>query len=108
VSVLNFVQFRDPDKKVPWAIVNNASADRFLTGADFDIESIRQDYRGDFWVGDEFGPFLLRFDVSGKLLEAPIPLAGVKSPDNPDLGGGAPIRTGATVRRSSPALQMFL
>jgi hypothetical protein len=42
------------------------------------------------WFGDEFGPFLLHTDVTGKLLDAPIPLPDfenpgkqVRSPQNP-------------------------
>jgi glycerophosphoryl diester phosphodiesterase len=87
VSVGRFIQLRDPDHKVPWPIVN-ASGDRNLTGADFDIESFREAKDGTLWFGDEFGPFLLHTSSSGRLLEAPIPLPGVKSPDNPTLGAG--------------------
>lgn len=90
IGVLGFVQFRDPDHQVPWPITNEGTQDRVLTGADFDPESLRQDNQGDFWMGDEFGPFLLHFDDDGRLLEPPIPLPGVKSPDNPTLGAEAP------------------
>jgi hypothetical protein len=31
-----FIQLADPLRKVPFAIVNDATADRWLTGADFD------------------------------------------------------------------------
>ena len=61
---------------------------RQLTGADFDIESFRQVKDGTFWFGDEFGPFLIHTDATGKVLEAPIPLPGVKSPQNPFLQPG--------------------
>lgn len=74
---------RDPDRHVPFAIVNQRTTDRLLTGGDFDIESVRMDHRGDFWFGEEFGPFLLHTDASGRVLEAPIPLPDVKSPDFP-------------------------
>ncbi|MDF1505162.1 esterase-like activity of phytase family protein, partial [Roseisolibacter sp. H3M3-2] len=83
VSVLRFLQLRDPDGKVPFAL---ARADRLLTGADFDLESVRRTKDGDFWFGEEFGPFLLHTDATGKVLEAPIPLPGVQSPQNPYLG----------------------
>ncbi|MFG3660502.1 esterase-like activity of phytase family protein [Streptomyces sp. NPDC047706] len=43
---------------------------------------------GTYWTGDEFGPFLLHFDASGRLLEAPIALDGVQAPENPCLDGG--------------------
>ena len=83
-----FVQLRDPDRHVPFEITNEESEDRLLTGADFDIESVRRDDQGNLWFGDEFGPFLLHTDAEGRFLEAPIPLPGVKSPDNPTLEDG--------------------
>jgi glycerophosphoryl diester phosphodiesterase len=100
VAVLGFVQFRDPNANVPWPIVNGGTAQRLLTGADFDIESIRRAADGTYWVGDEFGPFLLHFSASGVLLEKPIPFPVPKrlaaygggqdegcSPDNPAFFG---------------------
>jgi hypothetical protein len=88
IRVLSYVQLRDPDGRIPFEITNENTAERFLTGADFDIESVRQDFRGDLWFGDEFGPFLLHTDIYGRVLEAPIPLEGVRSPENPALGSG--------------------
>jgi hypothetical protein len=88
VDVQTFIQLRDPDRAVPFTIVNQNTPDRLLTGADFDVESRRQDAAGDLWFGDEFGPFLLHTDSTGRLLEAPIPLPGVKSPQNPNLASG--------------------
>jgi hypothetical protein len=41
-----------------------------LTGADFDVESIVRAADGTYWIGDEFGPFLLHFSATGTLLEA--------------------------------------
>ncbi len=38
---------------------------RLLTGADFDIESVRQDKNGNYWFGEEFGPFLVKADANG-------------------------------------------
>jgi len=86
ISVKDFIQLRDPDRWIPFEITNEETGERLLTGADFDIESVRQDSQGDFWFGDEFGPFLLHADAAGRLLEAPIPLPGVKSPESPTLG----------------------
>jgi hypothetical protein len=68
---------------VPFEIVNASTEERLLTGGDFDIESFRRTRRGDLWFGDEFGPFLLHTDRTGRVLEAPIPLPDVKSPDYP-------------------------
>ena len=91
-----FVQLRDPDRRIDFLIVNENTADRLLTGADFDPESLAVAIDGTLWVGDEFGPFLLHFDRTGRLLARPIPVpdprAGrdaakdlVRSPDNPFL-----------------------
>jgi hypothetical protein len=66
----------------------NIKAGRLLTGADLDIESVRQDKNGHLWFGDEFGPFLVKTDASGKVLRSEISLPGVMSPQNPYLGGG--------------------
>ena len=59
------------------------TAERLLTGADFDIESVVRAKDGTFWVGEEFGPFLLHFDAEGTLLEKPYSLSGAKSPAEP-------------------------
>ena len=73
VAIADFVQLADPDDLIPFEIVNEDTEERLLTGADFDIESFVIDGSGDIWVGDEFGPYLLHFDGSGSLVEAPIP-----------------------------------
>jgi glycerophosphoryl diester phosphodiesterase len=72
VKVLDYIQLSDPNNKVPFQIVNEGTTERLLTGADFDVESFVFDQDGTIWVGDEFGPYLLHFDASGKLLEVPI------------------------------------
>jgi hypothetical protein len=41
---------------------------------------VPEDYRAR-WFGEEFGPFLVHTDTTGKVLEAPIALPDVKSPD---------------------------
>jgi hypothetical protein len=87
VAIGPFVELHDPDRRIPWPIVN-PNGDRPLTGADFDIESVRRAKDGTLWFGDEFGPFLVHTDATGRVLEAPFQLPGVKSPQNPTLGGG--------------------
>jgi len=82
VDVLRFIQLRDPDARITFPLFR---PDRLLTGADLDIESLRVAKDGTLWFGDEFGPFLLHTDATGKVLEAPIPLPGVQSPQNPFL-----------------------
>jgi hypothetical protein len=83
VELLDAITLRDPDHKIPFKLVTEGSQDRLLTGADFDIESVRMDRRGTLWFGEEFGPFLVNTDDTGKVLRAPIPLPDVKSPDYP-------------------------
>jgi hypothetical protein len=90
VKVLDAITLSDPDYKVPFPIVNEATEDRILTGGDFDVESVRQAPDGTFWFGEEFGPFILHFDAKGRLLDAPVPLPRVFSPDNPFLLGRTP------------------
>jgi hypothetical protein len=89
----SFITLRDPWRKVPFPIVADGvnypgtptgggtipvdpsiRAGRLLTGSDFDIESFRRAPDGTLWFGDEFGPYLLHTDSSGRVLEAPIPL----------------------------------
>ncbi|HAI59105.1 MAG TPA: PEP-CTERM sorting domain-containing protein [Xanthomonadaceae bacterium] len=61
---------------------------RALTGADFDPESIVRAGDGSLWLGDEFGPFLLKTDARGRLLRTPIALPGVRAPTHPEVLGG--------------------
>ena len=66
VAVQRSVFLSDPDRKVPFVIVTEATKERYLTGADFDPESMQM--AGDsIWLGDEFGPYLIRADLSGKV-----------------------------------------
>ncbi|GAA3687469.1 esterase-like activity of phytase family protein [Nonomuraea antimicrobica] len=87
VKVVGGFNLTDPRGLVPFPLTRQ---DRTLTGADFDVESIVRTVDGTYWIGDEFGPFLLHFDHKGRLMEAPIALPGVKAPENPDLNGGQP------------------
>lgn len=95
---------RDPDRTITFPITADLEfypgsripvdaairQGRLLTGADFDVESFRRVADGSFYFGDEFGPFLLHTDSTGKLLEPPIPLPGVWSPQHPLLGDEEP------------------
>lgn len=77
----------DPDRKVPFRIVNENTPKRYLTGSDFDIESI-QPIGDALWFGDEFGPFLIKTDKNGKVLQVFDTMVDgkvVRSPDNPNL-----------------------
>jgi hypothetical protein len=97
-----FIGLRDPDRLLSFPIVAAQAnypngtgtipvapaiaGGRLLTGADLDLESVRRDATGNLWFGDEFGPFLVKTDATGKVLRSEIALPGVSSPDNP-LGG---------------------
>jgi hypothetical protein len=75
----------DPDTKVWFPIVHEGTKERYLTGADFDVESIQPVSDG-FWIGDELGPFLIKVDPAGKVVALFDTLADaqhVKSPDHP-------------------------
>ncbi|WP_278397343.1 esterase-like activity of phytase family protein [Acinetobacter venetianus] len=80
VEVQSFIQLRDPNKRIPFDIVNGNTAERLLTGADFDPESMQRTADGTYWIGDEFGPYLLHFSAEGVLLDAPIPLPNPLNP----------------------------
>jgi glycerophosphoryl diester phosphodiesterase len=90
IKVQRFISLRDPRHLISFPIVNEHTTDRLLTGADFDIESIVRQPDGTFWIGEEFGPYLLHVSRSGVLLSAPVPFVGGKSPDNPTLGTATP------------------
>jgi len=89
VEVLNFIQFSDPNNKIPFKIVNESTSERLLTGADFDPESFVLAADDTIWVGEEFGPYLLHFDGTGKLLEAPVPTPNIFNLNT--LGGQPPL-----------------
>jgi hypothetical protein len=87
VERMETVFLTDPNRIAPFPIVSETDGKRYLTGADFDIESIQPDETG-FWVGEEFGPWLLRFDRAGRLESVHATRIGeteVMSPDNPTL-----------------------
>lgn len=56
---------------------------RLLTGADFDVESFVRMDDGTFWVGEEFGPYLLHFDARGRLMSPPVRHPVLRAPQNP-------------------------
>lgn len=63
-------------------------AGRLLTGADFDVESFRRDRQGNYWFGDEFGPYLIKTDANGTVLRSEISLPGVYAPQHKDVIAG--------------------
>ena len=90
---LKTIFLHDPDKKVPFRITHEGTDQRYLTGADFDPESF-QFAGGALWIGEEFGPFLIKADLNGRVLavfETQVDGKVVRSPDAPGvLMPGAP------------------
>lgn len=91
VSILKVVFLHDPDRVIPFHIVHENTEKRYLTGADLDPESI-QKIGPYFYIGDEFGPFLIKVSMEGKVVgfwEIPHPtIIGkfLRSPDHPAVG----------------------
>lgn len=102
VEVLERVWLRDPDRHVPFRIANEATAERYLTGADFDPESI-QVVDDEVWIGEEFGPYLISATLGGRVTGVyPTELDGavLRSPDHPALRVGVEPGTHWRVARS--------
>ena len=89
IQILRYLSLSDPFHKIGFPIVRG-SGQRLLTGGDFDIESLQRMPDGSFWIGEEFGPFLLHVDARGRVLSAPVPSPLGGSPQSPLLGGSAP------------------
>ena len=107
--VLETTLLRDPDRHIPWTIVCDQktgtplpafsfnvlpapppacgadAAARILTGFDLDPESFVRAPDGTFWVGEEFGPFLIHIATDGRVLAPPVQISAVRSPQNPFL-----------------------
>ena len=82
---LRTVFLHDPDKKVPFHITEEGTTQRYLTGADFDPESF-QFAGGALWIGEEFGPYLIKADLNGRVqavFETQVNGKVVRSPDHP-------------------------
>lgn len=104
VSIRQFTPFSDPEGLLNASYITNGPVysrlsyyptgpqipvdpaiqfGRLLTGADFDVESIARMDDGTFWVGEEFGPYLLHFDARGRLMSAPVRHPVLRAPQNP-------------------------
>src|SRR3546814_17435108 len=66
VERLDTVFLSDPDRKAPFPIVLEGSEARYLTGADFDVESL-QPVEDGFCVGEDFSPYILYVTRAGSL-----------------------------------------
>ena len=87
VKLERTVFFSDPNRKLPFLIVNEGTKERYLTGSDLDTESMQ--IVGDtVWLGDEFGPFLVSTDLRGRVTGVHATVVDgkpVRSPDHPAL-----------------------
>lgn len=104
VAVNGFTHFSDPDSLLdasyitdgpvyarslyystgtPIPVDPSIQSGHWLTGADFDVESIARMNDGTFWVGEEFGPYLLHFDAQGHLMRPPVRHPVLRAPQNP-------------------------
>ncbi|MFM9846009.1 MAG: esterase-like activity of phytase family protein [Hyphomicrobiaceae bacterium] len=104
VERLKTIFLHDPDKKIPFRITHEGTEKRYLTGADLDLEGFQ--IVGDkIWIGEEFGPYILRTDMNGKveaLFETMADGKPVRSPDHhtvtaPNPGASS---TAVNLRRS--------
>lgn len=102
VAIKETVFLHDPDFKVPFRISWDGTDSRYLTGADFDLESIQR--IGDsIWIGDEFGPYLIEATLDGRVKGVyPTMMDGkqMKSVDSPGVSGLSVMGTDWTVQRS--------
>lgn len=102
VEVKETVFLRDPDFKVPFRIAYEGTDARYLTGSDFDTESI-QVLNGEVWLGDEFGPYIIRATLDGKVLAVYPTMMGetvLKGPDTPGISAVSVMSKDWTVQRS--------
>jgi hypothetical protein len=84
------IELSDPAKFFPWRLADENFPERLFTGADADPESLVIMPDESFWIGDEFGPWLMHFSVDGELLAAPVELPeNVRSPEHPLVLAGA-------------------
>lgn len=75
VNILDWLNLSDPRSLIGKNIVNDDKT-RQLTGADLTPRAIQRTPDGSLWVADAQGPWLLRFDSSGRLRQKPFALDG--------------------------------
>ncbi|SMO38300.1 esterase-like activity of phytase family protein [Paracoccus laeviglucosivorans] len=86
VERLETIFLRDPDHKVPFRIAYEGTEARYLTGADFDPESI-QFLNGEIWIGDEFGPYVIRATLDGRVISVHQTMLDGVALNGPDTPG---------------------
>ena len=100
IRILQTVFLSDPKRVLPFPIVNESTSRRYLTGGDLDIESI-QPIGDAIYLGDEFGPYLVRVDWSGQVTGFWETVQGTRTLKSPDhFSAGGPGATDIQVQRS--------
>jgi len=102
LAVNDTIFLHDPDFKVPFRIAYEGTEARYLTGSDFDPESIQM-VEGEIWIGEEFGPYLIHATLDGRVLAVyptMVAEAAVKSVDHPTISGLSVAGKDWTVPRS--------
>ncbi|PWS34897.1 hypothetical protein DFH01_21340 [Falsiroseomonas bella] len=105
VELLQTTFLRDPLRRIPFRIAYEGTEQRYLTGADFDLESIQPLPDGSFMIGEEFGPFLVHVAADGivqRVIETRMDGQALIGPDHPSLQVAASPTAGVAyrVRRS--------
>jgi hypothetical protein len=88
VDMMRTIFLSDPNSIVPFRITTEGSNERYLTGADFDPESLQPLPDGTFYIGEEFGPYLIQVDAEGRVMrvvETRMENEAIRSPDHPSL-----------------------
>ena len=102
IAVQQTVFLHDPDFKVPFRIAYEGTDARYLTGADFDPESI-QVIGDEVWIGEEFGPSIIRATMDGRIIAVYPTMVGdvvLKSADHPTVSAVSAAGKDWTVPRS--------
>lgn len=86
VERVDTVFLSDPDRKVPFRIAYEGTDSRYLTGADFDPESI-QYLNNEIMIGDEFGPYIIRATDDGRVIDVYPTMLDGKQLTGPDTPG---------------------
>jgi hypothetical protein len=101
VDLLQTVFLSDPMRRIPFRIAYEGTDRRYLTGADFDPESIQPLADGTFMIGEEFGPFLVHVDATGvvlRVIETRLDGQLLMSADHPALQVAASPTAGVAFR----------
>lgn len=68
-KLLSAHALRDPDRKLAFPIVNEATTSRVLTTADLNVDAMAV-VKDHAWFGDDLGPWLIETDMHGRVLGA--------------------------------------